>query len=293
MALKKAAPEYENFPDLAEVMSTIDAEAVGRAILTDKEGNDITLAKHDFDDAVRLTWLAAEKWLPRDLFEIKIDGLELRQEMPIPYQRLPFKGFLDVGGTTRGLIDPFKPFGGKPVIIDWKTTKNDLKNPSDWKRRLLDSNQWVCYSEVYKAAVFIYRGLSRNGSTAELIINVPESNSREALEYISGVGVQVNALRDGGYEVFPRNRPFACHAYNRECKYKKDCDDYTMPRQVLSPDKQLSYSFMNTFLLCPERARRESLETDGLGSDDTLFGQCVHSGIAELYKQAYEKFGII
>lgn len=291
MALKKPAPEYENFPNLAEVMASIDAEAVGKAILTDREGKEVTLAKYDFDDAVRLTWIAAEKFLARDLYEIELEGLEIRKDMMVGIH--PFKSFLDVAGTTRGLIDPFKPFAGKPVIIDWKTTKNDLKNPSEWRRRLLDSNQWMCYSEVYKAAVFIYRGLSRNGSTAELIINVPESNSKEALEYISGVGVQVNALRDGGYEVFPRNRPFACNAYGRECQYKDDCDEYTMPRQVLSPDKQLSYSFMNTFLLCPERARRESLVTDGLGSDDTLFGQCVHSGIAELYKQAYEKFGVI
>ncbi len=288
MSVKK---EYENFLPLETILAEIDLEKVAKAILTDKNGEEITLALFDFEDAKRLVWLAAEKWLPRDLFEIKLGGLEAKQEMAIPYQRLPAKGFLDVAGTTRGLIDPFKPFAGKPVIIDWKTTKNDLKNATDWKRRLLDSNQWVCYSSMYKASVFIYRGLSRNGSTAELIIKVPENTERRSIEYISGVGVQVNALRDNGFTVFPMNQPFACNAYGRVCPYKKDCEEYTMPRQALSEDKQLSYSFMNTFLLCPERARRESLQEEGNGSDETIFGQCVHSGVAELWKQAYDKFG--
>ena len=69
-----------------------------------------------------------------------------------------------------------------------------------------------------------------------------------------------------------------------------------MPLEPLLVDKfkELSYTKMKLFMLCPERYRRtvlgistteDPIEKD---SDATAFGSVFHAGIAELYRQAFK-----
>ncbi len=272
--------------DLPRIMLQIDRNKVSEQILAIEEG-DKPLVEWDYDDCQRLVYIAAEKWLPRDLAEFTMDGVEIKFEEGREEWPRRLKGFIDVAGTVKGNIEPFKQFAGKKYIIDWKTSKNTLG--TDWRNRLVDSNQWMLYSEIYKASVFLYRGLSRNGTTAEVIIQVPQSNESEVIQLVKMVGKQVDVIKDE--LVWPRNKPFACNAFGRECPYYTECMDYSMPRGLLPEDKALSHSFINTFQLCNERARREATAEQVGGSDETAFGKAVHRGLAELWKQAYEVFG--
>src|SRR6266852_2572495 len=105
------------FLDIQRIMVEIDREAVANAVLRQEPGSPV-MAEWDFEDAKRLIWLAAEKWLPRDLHELTLEATELRIVHEIPGIERPFKGFLDVAGTVKGTIDPFKPFAGKRYVID-------------------------------------------------------------------------------------------------------------------------------------------------------------------------------
>ncbi len=82
--------------------------------------------------------------------------------------------------------------------------------------------------------------------------------------------------------------PFACNAYGRECEFLQDCQNYTMPKA--SASKRLSYSYIQTYLLCPEKARRYALAKGAGGySEETTFGRSVHRGLAELWRRAFER----
>ncbi len=270
------------------IMLEVDREKVAGAVVAYEE-NEPKMAEWDFEDAKRLIWLAAEKWLPRDLHEFILEATELKIIKEIPGLDRPFKGYLDLAGTVRGTIDPFVPFAGKKFVVDWKTSKNTLG--TDWRNRLIDSWQWMDYTEIYGADVFCYRGLSRNGTTAEVILKVPQTNGKEVIQLLTSVGSQIKALDDGDFPVWPRNKPFACNAYGRECDFYQDCQEYTMPQSPIPKDKMLSYSFLNNFMLCNERARRTAIGERDAGTDETNFGVATHRGLAELWRQAYQIFG--
>ena len=51
--------------------------------------------------------------------------------------------------------------------------------------------------------------------------------------------------------------------------------------------KPLSYSGISTFMLCPEKYRRQQ-EDGSADSEETIFGSVVHAGLAEAYRQAKE-----
>jgi hypothetical protein len=90
-----------------------------------------------------------------------------------------------------------------------------------------------------------------------------------------------------GLEVWPRRKPDACNAFGRPCPYYQDCDEYSMQRKAPG-DRQLSYSSVNTLLLCPERQRRDSLSDIREETDSTVVGTAFHRGMEEMYRMGRE-----
>lgn len=266
---------------LTDVLSTIDMEKVGKAIATPEE-DERPLADFDFEDAKSLVWTAAEKWLLRDLDEFSVE--EVEQEKVFLFDNSNITYVTDVSGVVKGLKAPFTNFSGKRYVIDWKTSKNTLG--TEWKDRLLHSWQWRLYCCAQNASLFLYRGLSRNGDTKEVIIEAPTTNNDEVLFFLRGTQDQLVHLQNSTLPCWPRNMPFACRAYGRDCAWVEDCQNYTMPKGIVEP-KRLSYSYINTFMLCNERARRTALDGNRENSEESLFGSAVHRGLAELWRQAF------
>lgn len=277
------------YPPVEDYWNQLDSDKIAAAITTSEKGL-VKLTEWDFEDAKRLIWNAAEKWLPRDLSEFIIapDGIEKRMSLDWG-GKLQVKGYIDIEGTFRGTIKPFTEYAGDKFVLDWKTSKNTLD--TDWRERLIDSWQWRFYHTGNDAKVIIYRGLSRNGETKEVLLAPPVSTKEETLEYIRGTIAMRQSLIQLGATVYPRHRPFACHAYGRECPFYADCDNYDTIPKVALLDSEMSYSRLEHLLLCPEKHRRLVLQNDADDSEETDFGQAVHRGLAEVWRQAFEKFG--
>lgn len=266
--------------DLLTVLSKIDLDAVGAAV-TAYEPDERPLPDFDVENCKELIWKAAERWLLRDLEEFTLDSVEEEQYAIVAGHN--FKYIMDLAGKVKGIHEPFTPYAGKTFCIDWKTSRNTLD--AVWKQRLIDSWQWKLYHYCEGIDLFLYRGLSRNGDLKEVIISPPETTLDEVYEYVDAVGEQLVVLQE--YEVWPRNAPYACNAFGRECSHKAECDNYTMPRAKVRKD-HISYSFLTTFMLCQEKARRYALKQSNDSSEETTFGRCCHRGLASLWRQAFE-----
>jgi hypothetical protein len=289
-------------PDFETLFAQIDRTAVAHAINTTK-GRE--LGHFEFEDAMACVFSACERWLVRDLEDMKIEGIEEEIFVDgLPEQRKPFHGFVDLRGTLTGAAKPYngenvakRNFAGTVIIADWKTT--DKAVDTVWKERLRKSWQWKLYALATGAAIFSYRGISRavkdatgRRDTNELILEVPESNGVEAREFLTGAFVQRAAYVDAGLVVWPRNRPGSCKAFGRDCPFEVACEEYSMPR-IAPGDRQLSYSSISDLMLCPEKHRRKSLNPDEREeTDSTIFGQAVHRGLEEVYRQAKEIQGV-
>lgn len=274
------------FQTFEELMGGINKEEIEAEILKREEG-DKELKDYELTEVKSLIWLAGEKWLLRDLTEFTIIGTEV-DILTLPDKNgYKFHAFIDVTGHIKGVKKPFDKYQGLPYCIDWKTTKNELNTL--WRQRLISSWQWQNYAHLTGAKIFIYRGISRLNTLTELILKVPEINSIEVEQFNASIGVQIKELITNNFEIWPRNKPFACGAYGRNCIYLSDCDNFSMERKVPIMGN-LSYSLINKFMLCPEKARREMLEKqEGIvdETDESNFGKAFHRGIASLWKQAF------
>jgi hypothetical protein len=270
------------------LLPLLNLELIAEKILK-TEGR--ALENHEFDDVKELCMIAGRRWLARDLEDLQIMGLEEEVFIEdIPGARTPFHGFVDVWGVLTGKGTPtLQPYAGRVAIIDWKTTKNHVEaSKGDWKQKMIASWQWQEYAVAKDARIFMYRGISTTyKTTEEVILQTVPSTREEVYDHLGGVYAARQALVDAGLVVWPRRKPDSCGAFGRDCPYLKDCDEYTMP-QVAPGDKALSYSSTNTFLLCPERHRRDSLTKDREETDSTIVGQAFHRGMEEIYRQGRE-----
>ncbi len=288
MASRIKEPSLANLPSLESYAEQLDFSKITEAILGPEGSSKI--AEYELEDIKLMVWAAAEKWLVRDIYDLQIEGIEQEYQtaVELPYGPQVFRGFQDVVGTLRGRLNITKQHAGKKTIIDWKTTHSTLDKT--WEDRLLDSWQWRKYLHFSEAEVAIFRGFNRKGETRELLIERPAGLSEQVLTQISGVAVEREALIQLGAEVWPRKMPGACGSYGRECPHYGDCRDNSMPRATILPGRSFSYSSMDRFLLCPERYRRGVLEEGAEDSEESLAGQSIHRGLAELYTQARDKF---
>ncbi len=273
------------FETFEELMGSINKEEIEAEILRREEG-DKELKDYELSEVKSLIWLAGEKWLIRDLTEFTLTGTEV-DILTLPDKNgYRFHAFIDVTGHIKGVKKPFDKYQGLPYCIDWKTTSKELDNI--WRNRQISSWQWQNYSHLTDAKIFIYRGISRKETLKEVILKVPEINSFEVTEFNESVGGQIKYLVDNNIKVWPRNKPFACSAYGKTCFYINDCENFSMKQEVPKMGN-LSYSFVNKFLLCPERARRELIEIGDISdnTDESNFGKAVHKGIANLWQQGF------
>jgi len=282
------------FPDL---WATLDEAKIAAAILAD--GGEEKLKDYDFLDAKQCVYEAAAEWLEYDRENFVVDGVEKE------YNDGRFRGFLDLEGYVRPDVKDKRlvSYAGKRFVLDWKTSKNQLG--TEWRKRHRLSWQWKHYCRTNNSIeLFLYRGIRRpqvvNGPVElnELPLalgnGVAQVIREEAANQLVGILSLRDSLVSSGLEVWPMNQPDACHAYGRDCAFIDDCEEMTMPRQCIQDSGPLSHSSMKTFLRCPELFRRLRLlreqgkdDAEFTGSEETVFGNAVHRGLAEVYRQAF------
>jgi hypothetical protein len=300
LAGEKILERDENFLAL---WNTLDIGRVNKEILN-VEGPAYSF---DLEEANDVVFVAAHRWLLEDLTALAVTETERL------YVQNGFKFILDLQGTFTGegsktfQHDARKyndanmdRFQGKRFVADWKSTKSELDTM--WQERLVDSWQWRDYLAETGADIFVYRGIKRRTrigdsvETREFYIDRSVQPDLEELHRINVLSttVQRDALVQLGQVPWPQNRPGGCRAFGRECQYKPDCDSGLkfLPTGALTPNRELSYSRIQSFKLCPERYRRDLLaKQDGLEEEvagpDAEFGLAIHRGLAEVYRQAY------
>ncbi len=288
MVTRKKDPLLSSLPPFEDYFNQLDHEKIAAAILG-PEGTP-KMADYDLSDAKSIIWAAGEKFLPRDLYDMQITGIEeqYQEKLDFSWGSQVFRGIKDLKGVLNGRLNVTKKFAGKKVVIDWKTTGSTLD--TTWDERLMDSWQWRKYLYFDQADVMIYRGLNRDGKTRELIIERPPDLEEQVLIQLEGVSLQRNALVKAGLTVYPRKMPGACGAFGRECPHWTACRTGTMRKQALSEDETFSYSSMDLFMLCPEKYRNSRLFKGEDDTEESIFGVRVHAGLAEMYSQSKELF---
>jgi len=221
----------------------------------------------DYEDAKDLVRVLADRFLARDLAGLRVSHVELG------FETLYSRGICDVLAENDN------------VAIDWKTRVTGSLDV-EWQNRQVESWQWRITADALDLQKFVYRGVSRlEHKVREIEIEVPTDNRARVAEFLEALYLSREAVKD--YGIWPQNKPFACKAYNRICAFDSDCRNGAEPLvSILSPLPAFSYSGATTFMLCNEKWRRQhmSARTD---SEETAFGNLVHAGIAEVYRQAY------
>lgn len=269
---------------LDELLERVELGKVDAAVQLVREGQP-ALKEYDIEDARRMVVAAAEKWLLKDWGA----WADVKTELSLSYSIGAWgqiNGIIDLTGTLQTSKQPF--------ILDWKTSRNTLDE--EWSRRQKDSWQWRLYSLMTGATTVIYRGLSRpkldrgkwKCDTREIVLEVPENNGEIVGAYLDGVIGMRQTLVEMGLDVWPMYKPGACGAFGQVCPFLPDCRQGTMPRSKVM-DRDMSYTQLERFSLCPEKHRRMLL--DGVGKDESeeaLFGQAVHRGLSDLYSQVWK-----
>jgi hypothetical protein len=237
------------------------------------------------EQARKCVFTGLERWLAEDLANCRV--IEVESPFEDEYKR----GFIDV--LLQVLDAPedavFAPFAGAFKGVDWKTSRNTLS--SDWRDRHLYSWQGPTYchgiGKKYQLTprLFEYRGISRSLETKPVLLQIDNPAPSVEVQY-GGLRVMRDALIAAELPVWPKNMPSACGAYGRDCEYLEDCREHTEPF-VQIERKPFSYSGASTFMLCPEKYRR-NLVAGSADSEETIFGNLVHVGLAEAYRQAKE-----
>ncbi len=273
-----------------EIIASLDLDKVAEAIIVDPESKTEILG-FEVEEVKRLVISAATKWLLGDLKYLEEDTLLIESPFTVDFNGIATRGIIDLGAKINEKHYSSK-YRGKTVVADWKSASGALDKA--WQDRLTQSYQWALYASVHKAELVSYRGVSRTGTTRELLIEVSPFHLDLAARHFTQVGGMITSLMDSGAEVYPMHKPSACGQYGTTCPFLDDCTGDKAPRYSLnSADLIISYSSAERFLTCPEKYRRLSqTENRGLdGSESTRTGAAFHRGIAELYLQSFEKYG--
>lgn len=265
-------------PPVEHYLEQVDWEAVAREILNVREGCP-KLPEFDFEDAKKMVAAAAQKWLLQDVLDLEITNIENAFSLSGIG-----RGVIDLQGRVRGLTRDTADYSGARILFDWKTSKNTLD--TKWKDRLIDSWQWRLYARATNAHLVGYRGISRSTlQCRQILIEVPWTNEAEVDRHFRGIAEMRRALVAAQLPVWPQHAPFACGAYGRECVFLADCRSGACPPKPIEYLSELSYSAAERFLLCPELARRTMISDESQDTEETLFGNAVHRGLAALYQQ--------
>lgn len=278
-------PKFEDF------VPHLDFEKIAEVIrfpAEEREGK-TNFSEQEFEDIKTMVWNAGEKWLPRDMYELDITGIEQK----VTVEKFNAKGFIDIEGVlTRPSYPSIEEYQGKKKIVDWKSTSNALQESweiSRWRNKKIDSWQWRLYAYFTNASLFEYRGICRlpnDGicATKDILLIVPPHNTEQVETYLRGSAAERDGLYNIGAEIWPQDWD-SCNKWGRECPFKRDCEEFLMPK-YLPPRGALSYTQLERYRTCPEFCRRVLIAPE---SDDGEFsgsGKGFHRGMAELYEQA-------
>lgn len=255
-----------------------DIQNAMRAFADEKEAH-----SSEFETACNCVFTALERWLAEDLANCRVVAVE--EAFEDTFKRGVVDVILEILPNPEDEV--YKNHPGSLMAIDWKTSRNTLG--SDWRDRYIYSWQGPTYTDgigrkYHRTPEFFqYRGIARSFETKPVLLKVENPAPSVEAQY-GGLRAMRDALVDANLPVWPKNMPSACGAYGRECRYWRDCTEGKEPRFVVAPDKLFSFSSASTFLLCPEKYRRNLLEGSE-DSEDTIFGNLVHIGLAAAYKQ--------
>lgn len=243
--------------------------------------------------AANMVLKALKRWGPTDLDGLLIDRVESRfllVEQPNGYRshldvtsdesrahgHRSLKGFVDLSGVDGE---------GRRVVIDWKTVGTITPEKQSAQRA---SWQGPIYAYATGADKIVYRLLQRDERAVEIRLDWPTvgCNNKDVERHIT----QCLDLRESllAHGTWIQHKPYACNAYGRPCPHFEPCAVYNAPTRVEKNLGPLSYSGMETLLLCPERYRRDALtpETESSDRNDaTDLGTALHAGVANVWRQ--------
>lgn len=253
--------------------------------LVGAEIDKVKLLADDRAVAVDLILRAMRRWTVRDQEEYAVDGTEryflvdrhgadVTSREP---QSHDTHGYVDVTGVVGG---------GVRKLVDWKTAGSV---DAVWRERCRLSWQWSIYCYAEHATVFSFRGLTRSGQLAEVLLTYPTEQRNDAA--VKRRLLALHALRDQQAEngtPWLRNEPFACGAFGRACPHRERCDGGGLVPPAPQPvDGPLSHSGAQTLLLCPERYRLDRVYREDDDTEESNLGSAFHVGIANVYQQLW------
>jgi len=249
--------------------------------------NAAPLPEYDASDALLLVDRFIEAYLEQDRKDFAVTGIEQRVTIPWSSIESPLetRGVIDMEGVfTSGQYE------GRRFIVDYKTHRGPLD--SRYVRSQVESLQWQIYAAMRDASLALYRLASREQPVVkQVILEVPPWSAANIQEFLAATAGIVGSLVSSEALVWPRFGLLNgyCHKWNETCRYYRDCTGQPPPKSLTASQAALSYSSLQTFARCPELYRRSRLlpKDQDDGNDDTRFGQAVHRGLAEAYRQAF------
>ncbi len=271
------------------LLDALDTDKIVEAVKT------VELKQPDYEDAMSMVLKAIKKWGPDDYLNLSIEAIEERSALELPSTGgyLPHiaisseqastlgarsvKMFVDLVGTRRGL-------GDKLVreVIDWKTTGSISTDQQD---RLRYSWQGKLYGTTYGCQRITFRSIQRDCRVAELKLDWPgiAYGEHDVVEHYRQALAMRELMKDEGRWL--QHNPSACKAFGRDCPYKSICLVNNQAPVKLIELRPFSYSGAETFLLCPERYRLDTVLEGDSSSESTDLGSAFHQGVAEAWRQ--------
>lgn len=249
----------------------------------------------EFDSAIECVVTLTNKFLAADLQRKEIQSIEVEYLLEGDSAMPGHHGFMD-------LVVLLNVTGGY-TIVDWKTTGT---LDAAW----VDRHKWSWQGPLYVAAFretrkldwdipvdVEFRGITRGKSdgahgTKTLVIDISKQRLDATVHQYKGVRKQIlHQIETEPQGPWPMRMPDACFAYNRTCPYLIRCSQGT--QKLGTPQfTTLSYSSMNSFGACNEKWRQERLDRDQSvdtgNSPEAEYGNTVHRGMAEIYRQVRE-----
>lgn len=230
--------------------------------------------------------IAVMRWLAED-----IENFESIDPPEIEFEYNGTKGVIDLTGTikTNPPSKAYEKYAGQRFVLDWKTSSTSVLSDT-WKHDYLNSWQWRIYSAAKNAQLFIYRGMTRgemdiSRAVKTLQIEVPLDNDYQVREHIRKTRLSMKAFENE--TTWPRYWPNPCRKWGG-CPFHVDCFNNTQPEGLITIPSLLSYSKISAFQDCPEKYRRLLLaEREADANENTIFGNVVHAGLAQIYKEMF------
>lgn len=273
------------------LLVALDFDKIVEAIHT------VKLKQDDYRDCAAMVLKAIKKWGPGDYLGLAIDGLEQRFAVEFPrvefgkhqifvphvgasseesnsYGPRSVKGFVDLTGIKVGTT--------VRKVIDWKTTGSISTDQQD---RVRHSWQGKLYGCVYQAQQVEFRSIQRDCRATELRYEWP-SQSYCDIDVCEHFGKALDLRETFRHQYkWLQHAPSACGAYGRDCPHKDLCLVHNQAPRKQIDLRPFSYSGSETFLLCPEKYRLNTVLQTNDSNDETDLGSAFHVGVAEAWGQ--------